>query len=95
MQKAFRERVLDVVRGIPAGAVMTYAQVAAAAGSPKAYRAVGSVMKANHDPSVPCHRVVLGDGTPGEYNRGASEKRRRLAAEGALLAGTDRVRRPV
>ena len=63
---------------------MTYAEVAAAAGSPNAYRAVGSVMKYNYDPSIPCHRVVRSDGTPGQYNRGAERKEALLKQEGAL-----------
>lgn len=82
----FTERVRDVVRDIPEGKTMTYAEVAAAAGSPGASRAVGSIMKANYDTDVPCHRVVRSDGTPGEYNRGGSTaKARKLRAEGVQL----------
>ena len=81
----FRERVLAVVKRIPEGTTLTYKQVAAAAGSPRAARAVGNLMKANHDPAVPCHRVVRSDGGMGGYNRGgAAAKRRKLRAEGAL-----------
>jgi len=49
---------------------MTYGAVAAAAGSPRAARVVGSLMAKNHDRTVPCHRVMRADGTPGNYNRG-------------------------
>lgn len=86
--KTFKDRVLAVVRRIPAGRVMTYKEVASAAGSPGAFRAVGSVMKANGDPSVPCHRVVRSDLRPGEYNRPGGErtKTRRLASEGVRVA---------
>lgn len=79
----FRARVLAVVARIPAGQVMTYQEVAAAAGSPRAARAVGQIMARNNDPSVPCHRVVRSDGTPGGYNRGALNKVLKLKAEGA------------
>lgn len=66
---------------------MTYGAVAAAAGAPGAARAVGSLMKANDDPSVPCHRVVRSDGTAGEYNRGGPAKKRALLRqEGARIA---------
>lgn len=61
MKRTFADRVRDVVRNIPRGEVLTYAEVAAAAGSPGAARAVGNIMKGNHDPEVPCHRVVRSD----------------------------------
>ena len=80
----FRERVFAVVRTIPAGKTRTYRQVAEAAGSPRAYRAVGNVLNTNFDPAIPCHRVVRSDGTPGGYNRGADQKKKRLQAEGAM-----------
>lgn len=80
----FAERVYDVVRHIPRGKVMTYGEVAAAAGSPGAARAVGNILKGNYDPNIPCHRVVRGDGNPGEYNRGRSRKIELLQKEGAI-----------
>jgi len=66
---------------------MTYAAVAAQAGNPKAARAVGTVMRGNYDPTVPCHRVIRSDGQIGEYNRGGPDaKRTLLIREGALRA---------
>ncbi|MDP3957836.1 MAG: MGMT family protein, partial [bacterium] len=50
----------------------------------KAYRAVGSILKKNFDPAIPCHRVIKSDGSLGEYNRGVSEKARKLRVEGAI-----------
>lgn len=83
--KTFKEKVLAVVGAIPAGKVMTYGQVAKLAGSPGAARAVGSIMKANFNPKIPCHRVIKSDGSVGEYNRGGSaEKLKKLRAEGAI-----------
>ncbi len=83
--KTFADKVRDVVRNIPKGTTMSYAEVAAYAGSPSAARAVGSVMKHNYDPTVPCHRVVRADGKLGEYNRGGIEQKRELLIkEGAL-----------
>ncbi len=79
----FRERVLKVVAAIPAGEVMTYKDVARAAGSPGAARAVGTIMSKNYDPNIPCHRVVRADGLIGNYNRGGSTiKREKLVQEG-------------
>lgn len=80
----FSERVYDVARKIPKGQTMTYAEVARAAGSPRAYRAVGTILSKNYDPKIPCHRVVRSDGCPGGYNRGAGRKVSRLISEGAF-----------
>lgn len=81
---SFRERVIAVVTKIPRGKTMTYKEVAAAAGSPNAARAVGSIMKLNYDPKIPYHRVVKSDGTPGQYNRGDANKIKILKSEGAI-----------
>lgn len=81
---AFLDNVLRVVRAIPRGSALTYKEVAVRAGNPKAFRAVGGIMKRNYDPSVPCHRVIRSDGLPGEYNRGAEKKIELLRAEGFL-----------
>lgn len=64
---------------------MTYKQVAELAGSPRAYRAVGAIMKANYRPDIPCHRVVRSDGKVGDYNRGGETvKAKILQVEGAI-----------
>ena len=69
MKKSFKEKVLAIVASIPKGRVMTYKQVAQKAGSPNAYRAVGTIMKHNDNMKyVPCHRVIKSDGTAGFYS---------------------------
>lgn len=83
---SFANEVRAVVRTIPKGKTMTYGQVAVRAGHPGAARAVGGVMKANFDPTVPCHRVIRSDGAIGEYNRGGpTAKRKLLIAEGTIV----------
>ncbi len=74
----FKQKVFAVVRKIPKGKVLTYKEVAKRAGSPRAFRAVGSVLKTNFDPAIPCHRVVKSDGTLGQYNRGGTLKKQEL-----------------
>ena len=71
---------------------MTYATVARRSGSPRAARAVGTILKKNFDSKIPCHRVVPANArfTPddlwlGEYNRGRSTKIKKLREEGVLL----------
>lgn len=82
--KSFREKVLEVVVRIPKGQTLTYKEVALRAGSSKAYRAVGTVLKNNFDLKIPCHRVIKSDRTLGEYNRGRLNKKKILQAEGYL-----------
>lgn len=82
----FTETVRAVVAAIPRGETRTYGEVADAAGSPGAARAVGAIMRNNYDPNIPCHRVVCADGTLGEYNRGGvAKKRQLLRAEGVRV----------
>ena len=81
---SFKTSVYTVVSEIPAGAVLTYKEVAKLAGSPKAYRAVGNILNKNYDTDIPCHRVVRSDGKTGGYNRGFQVKIALLKKEGAL-----------
>ena len=58
-------------RAIPPGQTRTYGELAAAAGSPRAVRAVGAAMATNPWPIiVPCHRVFASTGF-GEYSAGS------------------------
>lgn len=82
----FTENVLSVVSKIPRGTVMTYAEVARAIGIPSSARAVGTVMRKNRDPKIPCFRVVRSDRTIGEYNQGARKKKNLLRQEGSVDA---------
>ncbi len=84
IQPSFKAAVYAVVKAIPAGQTLTYGEVAALAGRPLAYRAVGNILNKNYDPRIPCHRVIKRDGTPGGYNRGSAAKLTRLQAEGAI-----------
>ena len=80
----FRRRVLHHCRQIPYGKTLTYGQLAAKAGSPRAARAVGSCMAANRIPLIiPCHRVLPADGRVGAFSGpgGAKTKQRLLALE--------------
>ncbi|RCG29938.1 methylated-DNA--[protein]-cysteine S-methyltransferase [Sphaerisporangium album] len=75
LSKGFRRAVLTHLRDIGYGRTESYAQVALAAGSPRAVRAVGTACATNPLPVVvPCHRVVRSDGTAGQYAGGAEAK---------------------
>ncbi len=89
--KDFRQRVLNAVRRIPPGRVSTYGDIAAMAGSPRAWRAVGTIMRECRDPGTPCHRVIASAGGLGGYGGNLQLKRELLRAEG-LDVGMTRVR---
>lgn len=80
----FRLGVLAHLTEIAYGHTESYAEVATAAGSPKAVRAVGSACATNPLPVfVPCHRVVRSDGSSGGYVGGVDAKHALLALEAA------------
>ncbi|GAA1283433.1 methylated-DNA--protein-cysteine methyltransferase [Planotetraspora silvatica] len=84
LSKGFRREVLTHLREIGYGRTESYAQVAAAAGSPRAVRAVGTACATNPLPLVvPCHRVVRSDGSAGGYAGGPDAKLTLLAMERA------------
>lgn len=71
----FSQKVLEIVKQIPKGEVLSYAKVARNAGNEKASRAVGNILAKNTDKNIPCHRVIKSDGSIGMYNglRGKSK----------------------
>jgi methylated-DNA-[protein]-cysteine S-methyltransferase len=82
--RGFASGVLQATARVPFGEVATYAEVAAAAGSPRAYRAAGNALGANPIPIVvPCHRIVHAGGGLGGYTGGLERKRYLLGLEGA------------
>ena len=92
MGSDFRARVLSIVRRIPVGRVATYGDIAELAGTPRAARAVGTVMRDCRDPRVPCHRVIAAGGGIGGYGSSLHLKRDLLRAEGVEV-GVTRIRR--
>ena len=82
LARGFRRAVLGHLRQIGYGRTESYAEVAAAAGNPRAVRAVGSACATNPVPVVvPCHRVVRADHTLGGYVGGLEAKRALLELE--------------
>ncbi|RTK94258.1 cysteine methyltransferase [Candidatus Saccharibacteria bacterium] len=81
----FRDRVYAIVASIPKGRLMTYGQIAALAGSPRAARIVGGVAHFG-DPSLPWQRVVKKDGSLAEgYPGGTEGHAAALEAEGVSV----------
>jgi methylated-DNA-[protein]-cysteine S-methyltransferase len=89
----FGRRVLHVTADIPYGGVLSYAEVAGEAGSPRGSRAAGNALGSNPIPIViPCHRVLRTGGSLGGYGGGLDRKRFLLELEGALTPRLDRNR---
>jgi methylated-DNA-[protein]-cysteine S-methyltransferase len=83
----FGRRVLRMTAAIPYGGHLSYAEVAAEAGSPRGARAAGNALGANPIPIViPCHRVLRSGGALGGYGGGLDRKRFLLELEGALTS---------
>jgi len=83
--KSFNQQCYDLLRQIPAGKVVTYADIAHQLGG-KAYQAVGNAMAKNPDIIVvPCHRVVNSNGNIGKYALGTDKKIALLKQEGIVI----------
>jgi methylated-DNA-[protein]-cysteine S-methyltransferase len=82
----FHRQVLDELARVEYGHTTTYGALAALAGSPRAARAVGTVMNRNPLPIVlPCHRVIGASGSLTGYGGGLDRKELLLRLEGAIL----------
>lgn len=78
----FREKVWAALREIPYGETISYGQLAAHIGQPKAVRAVGGAN--HHNPIsilIPCHRVIGADGSLTGYGGGVALKKKLLELE--------------
>jgi methylated-DNA-[protein]-cysteine S-methyltransferase len=83
LSHGFGQRVLRHTARIPYGRVSTYKGVAAAAGSPRGWRAAGNALGSNPIPIVvPCHRVLHSGGGLGGYGGGLERKEFLLKLEG-------------
>jgi methylated-DNA-[protein]-cysteine S-methyltransferase len=81
----FGRRVLGAAAEIPYGGVLSYAEIAGAAGSPGGSRAAGNALGSNPVPIVvPCHRVLRSGGALGGYAGGLERKRWLLELEGSI-----------
>jgi len=91
----FQKRVVSACRKIKRGQARSYGDLAAAAGSPRAARAVGNVMRGNRFPLiVPCHRVIGSSGKLVGFTcpEGLAMKEKLLAREGYMNPTRKRAR---
>ncbi len=87
---AFQRSVWEYLQTIPPGTTMSYSQVAAALGQPRATRAVARACASNPVAQIiPCHRVVHENGQLGGYRWGIERKRKLLEREQNFLNPPD------
>ncbi len=88
MAGAVFSKIYAVVKAIPKGKVLTYGQVATAAGNPRWARVVGYALHSNPDPAnIPCHRVVNREGRLADSYvfGGSGVQAEKLLSEGVTL----------
>jgi O-6-methylguanine DNA methyltransferase len=84
----FFDRVYRETQRVPRGKVSTYSALAHRLGVPRAQRAVARALSQNHNPEVPCHRIVRADRFIGGYNGGGPVKKAALLQrEGVRVLG--------
>jgi methylated-DNA-[protein]-cysteine S-methyltransferase len=82
----FQQDIAAALRAVSYGEVVSYSDLARAAGFPRAQRAAGTFCAGNRFPLVvPCHRVVGARGIGSYGSLGIDYKRRLLALEGVAL----------
>jgi methylated-DNA-[protein]-cysteine S-methyltransferase len=82
----FELALTEELRRVPRGEVVTYGELAALAGRPRAQRAAGTFCARNRfSLVVPCHRVVGSDGIGSYGSLGVEYKRRLLELEGVAV----------
>jgi AraC family transcriptional regulator of adaptative response/methylated-DNA-[protein]-cysteine methyltransferase len=79
---AFQQKVWQALRQIPAGAKVSYTDIAERIGAPKSVRAVAAAIAANTlAVAIPCHRVIRADGSLSGYRWGVERKAALLRRE--------------
>ena len=83
VDEGFYAELTRILRGVPHGETITYGELSARAGRPRAARAAGTFCARNRFAVfVPCHRVVSVDGLGGYGELGLEYKKRLLRLEG-------------
>lgn len=82
----FRQRVIQIIAAIPAGQVTTYGNIAQLAGSPRAARQVGGVLrKLPEGSTLPWHRVINRHGEISQQGEDFKRQRQALLEEGIMF----------
>ncbi|WP_192457319.1 MGMT family protein [Musicola keenii] len=89
---SFRQRVIHTVAAIPYGSVATYGDIARMAGSPRASRQVGGILKSLPEGSrIPWHRVINRYGELSLQGDNYQRQKCALLAEGIILDAAGKI----
>lgn len=78
----FKKHALKALQSTSQGKRLTYKDLAQISGSPKAYRAIGTILAKNPILIIiPCHRIICSNGKIGEYAWGKEKKKYLLNLE--------------
>lgn len=92
---SFQHRIWQIVASIPPGRVTTYGEIAQLAGSPRAARQVGGVLKRLPAGSkLPWYRVVNRSGQISLVGDDLKRQRQALLAEGVEVSADGRIDMP-
>lgn len=84
----FTQEVIDIIKTIPRGKVMTYGQIASCAGNPWGSRQVSRILHSmSHAYQLPWHRVINSKGTISLKGEGGLVQKQHLIAEGVRVNG--------
>lgn len=86
------EQIINVIKSIPRGKVMSYGQIAALAGTPNGARLVVRVLNSSSKKhNLPWWRVVRGNGEIGLPGEGGAQQRAMLKSEGIVAEEGKRI----
>lgn len=89
---SFTQGVINQVKNIPRGRVMTYGQIAALCGNPRLARFVSGVLRRYEEEDLPWHRVINGKGMISlPLHEGYALQKRLLEDEGVVFDHKDRI----
>lgn len=83
----FSQKVLEIVKGIREGEFLSYKEIAKMAGNERAARVVGTILRKNKDPKIPCHRVIYSNNEVGKFRGSEKNSWKKVALllkEGAI-----------
>lgn len=91
----FTERVIHIIKSIPAGHVMSYGQIAAAAGNPRGARQISRILHSmSRKYELPWHRVINAQGgisTPENAEEKGLNQRDLLESEGVIFNPNNKI----
>ena len=93
MSESFSQRVINLIKDVPAGKVATYGQIATYAGNPRASRQVAWILhSSSRKANLPWHRIINSKGRISlPRNSGYELQKELLENEGVVFSKNDKI----